>query len=295
MAEEQPKFDPKLEEGIAYFEKMLKVMPEDRTTLEFLCVAYEQTGEEEKRRKALVSLAGLLVKEGDLEAASSIGDHLAKYREPDAQAMLLRIKAACRTAGAAEPTAIGTLPVAPEGDPFAAPSKPTNTSRAAMSAETKLIQTLVEEKILDEETAALISQRLAELAALPGCFLISALALLEKENSQLCESAAAYVADASGAPPVPIESFDLSGEILQSLPESLMRVRGVLPFAKLADTILVASLNPLDASLKREIESSAGHPCRHYLAHPRVMEETLDRLFAEAKETSEGAAQEEGA
>ena len=62
MAEEQPKFDPKLEEGIAYFEKMLKVMPEDRTTLEFLCVAYEQTGEEEKRRKALVSLAGLLVR-----------------------------------------------------------------------------------------------------------------------------------------------------------------------------------------------------------------------------------------
>ncbi len=295
MAEDQPKFDPKLEEGIAYFEKMLKVMPEDRTTLEFLCVAYEQTGDEVKRRKALVSLAGLLIKEGDLEAASSIGDHLAKYREPDAQAMLLRIKAACRTAGAAEPTAIGTLPVAPEGDPFAAPSKPTNTSRAAMSAETKLIQTLVAEKVLDEETASLISQRLAELAALPGCFLISALALLEKENSQLCESAAAYVADASGAPPVPIESFDLSGEILQSLPESLMRVRGVLPFAKLADTLLVASLNPLDASLKREIESSAGHPCRHYLAHPRVMEETLDRLFAEVKERSEGAAQEEGA
>ena len=286
MAEDQPKFDPKLEEGIAYFEKMLKVMPEDRTTLEFLCVAYEQTGDEVKRRKALVSLAGLLIKEGDLEAASSIGDHLAKYREPDAQAMLLRIKAACRTAGAAEPTAIGTLPVAPESGPFAAPaSKPTNPSRAAMSAETKLLQTLVAEKVLDEDTSALISQKLAELAALPGCFLISALALLEKENSQLCESAAAYVADASGAPPVPIESFDLSGEILQSLPESLMRVRGVLPFAKLADTLLVASLNPLDASLRREIESSAGHPCRHYIAHPRVMEETLDRLFAEAKET----------
>ncbi len=294
MAEEKPKFDPKLEEGIAYFEKMLKVMPEDRTTLEFLCVAYEQIGEKEKRRKSLVALAGILIKENDLEAASSIGDRLAEYREPDAQAALLRIKAACRVAGTAEPTAVGTLPVAPEGgaETIALP-KPTSTARAAVVAETKLLKTLVQDKVLDEETSNLIETRLIELAGLPGCFLISALALLEKENSQLAEAATAHVADTAGAPPIPLESFDPSGDILQTLPESLMRVRGVLPFAKLADTLLVVSLNPLDASLKHDVESSAGRPCRHYIAHPRVMEETLDRLFAEAKESSESEPKKE--
>ncbi len=44
----------KLLEGIAYFEKMLKVMPGDRTTLEFLSVAYEQLGDVEKQRTALI-------------------------------------------------------------------------------------------------------------------------------------------------------------------------------------------------------------------------------------------------
>ena len=36
--EEKRKFDAKLEEGVAYFEQMLAMMPDDRTTLEFLAV-----------------------------------------------------------------------------------------------------------------------------------------------------------------------------------------------------------------------------------------------------------------
>ena len=52
----------KLLEGIAYFEKMLKVMPGDRTTLEFLSVAYEQLGDVEKQRTALIQLAEALLR-----------------------------------------------------------------------------------------------------------------------------------------------------------------------------------------------------------------------------------------
>ena len=48
-----------------------------------------------------------------------------------------------------------------------------------------------------------------------------------------------------------------------------------------AQTSLVATLNPADSSLRHQVEASAGSPCRFYLAHPRTMEETLDRLFAE--------------
>ena len=58
-------------------------------------------------------------------------------------------------------------------------------------------------------------------------------------------------------------------------------MRGVLPFAKLGDTLLIASLNPLDEALKHQVEASIGTPCRFYLAHPRTMEERLDKLFAE--------------
>ena len=84
----------KLLEGIAYFEKMLKVMPGDRTTLEFLSVAYEQLGDLEKQRVALIQLAESLLSEKDYEAADAIGERLAVFAEADAQDMVRRIKAA---------------------------------------------------------------------------------------------------------------------------------------------------------------------------------------------------------
>ena len=69
----------KLLEGIAYFEKMLKVMPGDRTTLEFLSVAYEQLGDAEKQRTALIQLAEALLREKDYDAAEAIGERLGGF------------------------------------------------------------------------------------------------------------------------------------------------------------------------------------------------------------------------
>ena len=151
----------------------------------------------------------------------------------------------------------------------------------AIKAEKELIQTLALRKILDESTADEALHRLAELSGMSGCFLVSALSVLEKENSGFGEMAMAAVADEAGAPPIPLEAFGVTSELAQILPESIVRVRGVLPFAKLGGTLLVATLNPLDAALKRQVEGSVGCPCRFYLAHPRTMEELLDKLFAE--------------
>ena len=69
---EKPKFDARLREGVAYFEQMLKVMPDDRTTLEFLAVAYPQMGELDKAVGAVASLARVLLKEGDIESATAL-------------------------------------------------------------------------------------------------------------------------------------------------------------------------------------------------------------------------------
>ena len=280
MAEETPKFDPKLEEGIAYFEKMLQVMPEDRTTLEFLCVAYGQIGEPVKQRKALISLAGVLLKEKDLESADSIAERLAQYREPDAQAAVLRIRAA-------HGMGLGPAIADPEPHAQAEESHPAsgNTQTAAVhlaiKAEKELVRALVARKVLDDASADDVLNRLTELASAPGCFLVSVLSILEKENTAAGEMAVAVLADEAGTPPIPLEIFTISDELVQMLPESIVRVRGVLPFAKMGDTMLVATLNPLDGALKHQVEGSVGCPCRFYLAHPRTMEELLDRLFAE--------------
>ena len=72
MAEDEPKFDARLAEGVAYFEQMLQLMPEDRVTLEFLVVAYEQLDRHEDAQKALVSLTKILIKEHDTAALEGL-------------------------------------------------------------------------------------------------------------------------------------------------------------------------------------------------------------------------------
>ena len=281
MAETQ-KFDPKLEEGIAYFEKMLQLTPDDRVTLQFLCVAYGQMGQLDKQRRALVSYAGVLLKDKDFEAAEKLIEQLENFTEPDARAAVLRIRAAQRPKQAAE---------LPKGDaaPPATGNKTTTAVYIAIKAEKKLARHLVERKVISEADADAIQDRLTALADVPGCFLVSTLSEIEKENTSTAEAAAASLADETGTPPVPIEAYNIDNDLAQTLPDSIVRVRGVLPFAKIGNTLLVATLNPFDDALRQQVESAAGSPCRFFLANPRTMETTLDRIFAdEALNPQEG-------
>lgn len=285
MANEMEQFDPKLEEGIAYFEKMLELTPDDRVTLEFLCVAYGQIGKIEKQRRAFVTLAGVLLKEKDFEAADKLIEKLEKYSEPDARAAILRIRAAHRPT---EPEPVKEEPAA------STPSNKTTTAvYMAIKAEKKLARHLAENKVIDEASADAIQDRLTALADVQGCFLVSTLSEIEKENSSTAEAAAAFLADETGVPPIPLEAYSISDELSQTLPDSIMRVRGVLPFAKLGNTLLIATLNPFDDALKQQVESAAGAPCRFFLAHPRTMEATLDRIFSEENLNPDGNLQQE--
>ena len=101
--------DQKLLEAIAFFERMLQTMPLDRSSLEFLSVAYEQTGQEEKRRDCLVRLADCLLNERDFDNAQVIAARLSVFREdPAARAAVERVEAAIQgQAPAATPAPAG--------------------------------------------------------------------------------------------------------------------------------------------------------------------------------------------
>ena len=288
MAEETTTFDPKLEEGIAYFEKMLQLTPDDRVTLQFLCVAYGQIGEPDKQRRALVSLASVLLKEKDFEEAEKLVEKLQQYSEPDARAAILRIRAAHRPQKPSEDANAAATSAPSIG------SKTTTAVYIAIKAEKKLARHLAERKVIGETEADAIQDRLTALADVPGCFLVSTLSEIEKENTATAEAAAASLADETGTPPVPIEAYNIDNDLAQTLPDSIVRVRGVLPFAKIGNTLLVATLNPFDDALRQQVESAAGAPCRFFLANPRTMETTLDRIFAdEALNQQEGEAPRE--
>jgi len=257
-------FDAKLKEGIEYFEQMLKVMPDDRTTLEFLCVAYPQLGETEKGERALADLGRVLLKEGDLESARALLPRLEGAAAHEAQAMAVRIRAA----DAPRPELVPEVVVAdaPAGHPPFA---------EAVEAEAAFA-----ERLGEAETAA-------ALRALPDngrLFLVSALAMLEREKPDVCEQALARLADETGDVPIPLDAFDPDRQLAAKLTPETVRLRGVVPFARLGQAALVVTLSPQDAALKRKVTEALGGSVRFYLAEPRLVEAALVKLYPETEE-----------
>ena len=256
--EEKPKFDARLREGVEYFEQMLKVMPDDRTTLEFLAVAYPQLGELDKAENVVASLARVLLKEGDVESASALLPRLEECAAPVAKAMILKVRAA--------------IAPRPELTPETAPG---GFIATATESEAKLAVEFGEEATADQLRAMPDNGRL---------FLVSALSLLEKENPSACEKALAKLADKYGEPPVPLDAFEPDRELLAKLPDELVRVRGVVPFARLGDLALVVTLSPHDAALKKDIADALGMKTNFFLAEPRLVEAVLQKIYPETKE-----------
>ncbi len=268
MAQEDNNATAKLLEGIAYFEKMRQAMPDDRTTLEFLAVAYGQLDEQDKCCDAMVDLAGVLIKERDIESAMRIAERLELYDNADARAIVLKIKALSAPLPDMTPEEISHEGISGHYD-------------VAVKAEVSLIKTLLNNNIIDSTLAESLTTKISAPPGEGKNFLVSALHFIEKENSSLCENVIAFMADTALAPPVPIDAFDIPRELLSVLPESYMRIRGVIPFAKLYDTYLVALLNPLDDLLKRECEAAIAGPCKFFTSDPSATETLLEKLFTE--------------
>ena len=269
-SETTPKFDARLKEGVAYFEEMLRVMPDDRTTLEFLAVAYPQLGEQEKAERALAALARVLLKEGDVESASALLPRLEACSLDEAKAAAIKV----RVASAPRPD------LSPEAAPRA--GAPGGSVVAACASEAALA---------DDLEAATVAEALRGLPTDGGGRpqLVSALAFVAHDHPDECEKCIAKLADKYGLPPIPLAAFDPDPALAAKLPEAVVRVRGVIPFARVGTTTLVAFLSPQDAALRRAVSGAfAPGPTRFFLAEPADVESVLARLFPDEEEKSAG-------
>lgn len=255
MGEAAPRFDARLKEGVAYFEEMLKVMPDDRTTLEFLAVAYPQLGETEKAERALAALARVLVGEGDLESASALLPRLEKCSLPEAMALALKV----RVAAAPRPDLSPETPAPAGGGAFA----------SAVGREAELAEEI------GEPAFAELLRGMAD----PGRpVLVSALASLAKDRPDACEKAIAALADKYGLAPVPLGAFEPDRAMASRLPDEMVVGRGVIPFARLGDLALVATLSPNDDDLRRQVGEALGMKVRFFLAEPGDVESAIGKL-----------------
>ena len=150
--------------------------------------------------------------------------------------------------------------------------------RTAVDAEVALVELLRSNGILaDADEAARLREQVPATGGEGRVFLVSALAILEKENSDLCEKCMAFLADRFSMPPVPISAFERKADLVGRFPANLLRIHGAVPFAAIGETALVALLNPADERLRAMLAETT--PCRFYLALPSAVEAWLDAAF----------------
>lgn len=263
------KFDARLAEGVAYFEQMLDVMPDDRTTLEFLVVAYEQLGSPEKSFSSLLRLVRLLIKDREIELLQTWLPRLEASDDAQAQALALRVRTLLSPAPDLTPERPRELTPEERRAQFAT---------SARETEMKTIDALEAARTLSPELAGSLREHLAAIPVDGRYFLISALQILERENPQLAEQVIAGWADDFGAPPVPLEAYDVDPQLAGAFPAEVLRIRGAVPFASAGDEVAVAVLNPTDASLATAL-SAGGRRCRLFTARPSAVEKALSVLF----------------
>ena len=271
MAEPAPKFDARLEEGVRYFEQMLQLMPDDRTTLEFLVVAYDQLNEKEKGENAVVSLTKLLLKQGDFAAAEGLLPRLEAIKSDEAKILALKV----HRLAAPGPELVPETPK--ELTPAELSAEET---REAISAESSLVEFLWSNgAIPGEKEAKRVRDQVVATPIGGRIFLVSALAILEKENLEQCERCMAFLADKFSTPPVPVAAFDRKPDLVGRFPTELLRIRGVVPFAQVGDVALVAVLNPADEKLCARLSDAM--KCRLFLSLPSAAETWLSSLLGE--------------
>ncbi|MDD4101303.1 MAG: hypothetical protein PHU80_01560 [Kiritimatiellae bacterium] len=278
--------DQKIQEAIGFFEQMLLSMPGDRTSLEFLAVAYEQTGQADKRRDCLIKLAETLLIEKDYDNAQIIAGHLSAFADyPPAQAAVARVfeevqgqilKSQFRKdvedmgAGAARDVAEG----APQDSGLAVHA----LSRSAAAAEMDLVWLWKERDYLPKEMCMDVLHVLTDRPVTDTPMLISALALLDEQHPEMTDALMESMQKDSEMPAIPIELFEPSPAAARILPTVFVQVKGVVSFALVSGEALVAVLNPFNKALFDEIIELAGRPCHFFLAHPRTMAPVFEKL-----------------
>ena len=275
----------KVVEAIEFFETMLESMPCDRTSLEFLSVAYEQVGQPQKRRKCLIELADALINEKDFADAQTLAERLLEFSEhSDAVAAVERLNTAMVEAEGSESVRDhkssdlemeldGSYNVPDPGIEIHA------TSRAALSAEMDLVWTLKDKEVLPREICEGMIRNLSEFPVSERPQLIAALSLLDDQHPEWTDRVMCELQKMSKMPAIPLELFNYKNVMFTGISSSYIRIRGVIPFAKMADEYLVGILNPLDKTLQQDVARRSGSACHFFLIHPRTCQKVLDTFF----------------
>lgn len=260
------------EEAIALYEGILQSNPDDTAALEALAAAYDQTGNILRARSTLLRLADVLVKTQDSAGAVGAIESLRPLAMADFDALealnSLEALVAEKPPSEAELAARAASSHA-SSSAIEAPPSGVALDKQILDREMRLAWDLLQAKeINQDEYATAIDDLTSQLSSGDDTRTISLLHALVDRNVPGFERIYRYVLSHGNCPYVSLASFDARDISLGNVPPQYLRRQGAFAFESLENELLIALLNPVDPTLRKDLEHYLGVPCHFYATKP---------------------------
>ncbi len=271
----------KVREAISFFENILRTMPHDRVSLEYLGGAYEQVGDYQKACDSWKHLVEVLLKADKKAAAVAFLPRLDPYL---ADGEIYRLAGQLRDIEqelAARPVEDEEAPDAESAGASRVELDPAQLHMAAAFEEMNLAWIFHERGFLDVAEYEKLTVDLTEIGQGVPEVPISTLCSLEQLHPDRSDQAVLLLAETYKIVPLRLEIFDITPDVAATLPAIFVRIKGAIPFAKLGNNLMVALLNPANKQLRTEVEELSQCRCTYYLAHPANLGHALSAFPVE--------------
>ncbi len=260
------------EEAVALYEGILQSNPDDTAALEALAAAYDQTGNILRARSTLLRLADVLVKTKDSAGAVSAIESLRPLAMADFDALealnSLEALVAEKPPSEAELAARAARSHASSAT-IEAPPSGVALDKQILDREMRLAWDLLQAKeINQDEYATAIDDLTSQLSSGDETRTISLLHALVDRNVPGFERIYRFILSHGNCPYVSLASFDARDISLGNVPPLYLRRQGAFAFESLENELLIALLNPVDPTLRKDLEHYLGVPCHFYATKP---------------------------
>jgi len=275
MTEEEQDLDAATKhmlESITMFEQILEVMPDDEMALRALYDAYCHLGEREKAFEMLNRLAEMAL---DVEEY-----HLGEFLID--QYLLYEDLANDRSFGLSERLSMRLLDLGKEGvsDKIAdaAPEPLVVGPEDRKDAALALAWDLFQDAVLLQDDYSMVVQDINEMSSKSTEVPVTVLHVLSDRRYSHFSAVVSTMAKKSGSPFISLSRFDVSDDLLATLPLAFVQTNAAICFKNIGHETLVAVLNPFDDKLKLTVESMLGRKVHLYLISPEEYDEFLIKI-----------------
>ncbi len=272
--------EAQLAQTIEMFEVITQSQPLDYQSLEILKEAYLKLGRESDVIGTSKRIAQAYVQMGQLSSAILEYETILQRSpdDPDVQAALKAIENKANNIGSVPPP--DTASLKRSGDTLTGIKKPVESQAIPANVEDgrkQMHRLFVESKLISAGDFELCWPKYE--TATPNSIIEPFISVLEDKDILPVEKGLKILSDKSRCAYLPMNLYDLDMDFARTFPAATCRRWCVLPFDRMSNSVLVATVNPFNQQAAKELSAACNQRLLWYLVSPVELVKHIRKAF----------------